>query len=207
MSYVDLTADFCGRKAVAGITRREVALKSDRTRYTGVVYDLNTTTMMGSYIDFPGHIMETDDGVHGGNVDLADFCAIPAAVIHLDRAQNPGGISAADLEEAYGGVPDTRAVIINALGSTGSFEIPPRSVYLELDAVEWLKKTPCKLLVSDVYESTALEGVFLKLFEGGIATVCEPANLHKLSARNVKLTVLFPKMPITQLPCALAAEF
>ena len=128
-------------------------------------------------------------------------------MIHLDRAQSPGGISAADLEEAYGGVPDTRAVIINALGSTGSFEIPPRSVYLELDAVEWLKKTPCKLLVSDVYESTALEGVFLKLFEGGIATVCEPANLHKLSARNVKLTVLFPKMPITQLPCALVAEF
>ena len=45
------------------------------------------------------------------------------------------------------------------------------------------------------------------LFEGGIATICEPANLHKLTARNVKLTVLFPKMPITQLPCALAAEF
>ena len=90
MTYVDLTADFCGRKAVAGITRREVALKSDRTRYTGVVYDLNTTTMMGSYIDFPGHIMETDDGVHGGNVDLADFCGMPAAVIHLDRAKING---------------------------------------------------------------------------------------------------------------------
>ena len=80
-------------------------------------------------------------------------------------------------------------------------------VNLELDAVEWLNKTPCKLLVSDVYESTALEGVFLKLFEGGIATICEPANLHKLTARKVKLTVLFSKMPITQLPCALAAEF
>jgi len=76
-----------------------------------------------------------------------------------------------------------------------------------LDAVEWLKATPCKLLVSDIYESTALEGVFLRLFEGGIATVCEPANLYKLPEGIVKLTVLFSKMPITQIPCALVAEY
>ena len=73
--------------------------------------------------------------------------------------------------------------------------------------MEWLKKTPCKLLISDVYESKALEGVFLKLFEGGISTICEPANLHELPSGQVKLTVLFPKIPVTQLPCALIAEF
>ena len=207
MTCVDLTAPFHGRKVEAEIIRREVPLKSDKTEYTGVVYNISHSSMMGSYIDFPGHILETDDGVNAANADLADFTGIPAAVIHLDRAGQPGGVSAADLEKAYGGVPDTPAVIINALGSTGSFGIPPRSVYLTLDAVEWLKKTPCRLLVSDIYESTALEGVFLQLFGGGIATVCEPANLHKLPSGVVKLNVLFPKIAITQLPCALTAEF
>ena len=207
MTYVDLTADFRGRKTEPEIIQREVPLKSDKTEYTGVVYNISTSTMMGSYIDFPGHIKETDDGVNGANADLADFTGMSATVIHFDRANQPGGITAADLENACGGVPDTQAVIINALGSVGSFEIPPRSVYLTLDAVEWLKKTPCKLLVSDVYESTALEGVFLKLFESGISTVCEPANLHKLPSGKVKLTVHFAKIPITQLPCTLTAEF
>ena len=207
MGYVDLTADFRGRKVLPEIVQREVALKSDKTEYTGVVYNISTSTMMGSYIDFPGHIKETDDGVNGANSDLADFTNMSAAVIRFDRAGQPGGITAEDLEKSYGGVPDTQAVIINALGSVSSFDIPPRSVYLTLDAVEWLKKTPCKLLVSDIYESTALEGVFLKLFEGGISTVCEPANLHKLPVGKVKLTVHFAKIPITQLPCTLVAEF
>ena len=207
MAYVDLTADFRGRKVLPEIVQQEVALKSDKTEYTGVVYNISTSTMMGSYIDFPGHIRETDDGVNGANSDLADFTNMSAAVIRFDRAGEPGGITAEDLENAYGGVPDTQAVIINALGSVSSFDIPPRSVYLTLDAVEWLKKTPCKVLVSDIYESTALEGVFLKLFEGGISTVCEPANLHKLPAGKVKLTVHFAKIPITQLPCTLVAEF
>ncbi|MBR2357611.1 MAG: cyclase family protein [Lentisphaeria bacterium] len=207
MSCVDLTAPFCARNLDPVIERREVALQSDKTRYTGVVYNVSTSTMMGSYIDFPGHILETDDGLNGANADLADFTNIPAAVIHLDRAGQPGGVTAEDLEKACGGVPDTPAVIINALGSTGTFEVSPRSVYLTLDAVEWLKKTPCRLLVSDIYESTALEGVFLKLFEHGISTVCEPANLHKLPSGVVKLNVLFSKIAITQLPCALTAEF
>ena len=207
MAYVDLTAGFRGRKVLPEIVQRDVALKSDKTEYTGVVYNISTSTMMGSYIDFPGHIKETDDGVNGANSDLADFTNMSAAVIRFDRAGQPGGITAEDLEKSYGGVPDTQAVIINALGSVSSFDIPPRSVYLTLDAVEWLKKTPCKVLVSDIYESTALEGVFLKLFEGGISTVCEPANLHKLPAGKVKLTVHFAKIPITQLPCTLVAEF
>ena len=207
MTYIDLTAAFRGWENGAEIISREVPLKSERTQYTGVVYNINTSSMMGSYIDFPGHIKETDDGLNGGNADLADFSHMDCAVIHLDRAETPGGITAADLEAAYGGIPDTEAVIINALGSTASFDIPSRSVYLTLDAVEFLKATPCRLLVSDVYESTALEGVFLKLFADGISTVCEPANLHLLPSGKVKLTVLFPKIPITQLPCALVAEF
>ncbi len=207
MTLVDLTADFRGWDDVLPEIKTElVPLKSDSTAYTGVIYNLNTSTMMGSYIDFPGHIRETDNGVNGANVAMADFYRMDAAVIHFDLAGSHYGITAADLEKAYGGVPDTPAVIINALGSTRSFDIEQRSVYLTMDAVAWLKKTPCRVLVSDVYESTALEGVFLELFRGGIATVCEPANLHKLTAGKVKLSIMFSKIAVTQLPCALLAE-
>ena len=73
--------------------------------------------------------------------------------------------------------------------------------------VNFPRNLTLKVLVSDIYESTALEGVFLKLFEAGISTVCEPANLHKLPSGKVKLTVHFAKIPITQLPCTLVAEF
>ena len=219
MTYVDLTLQCTvqecdgqtsmpneARSKDAQITTREVALKSEATAYTGMVYNVSTSTMVGTYLDLPGHIKETDDGRHGANVDLADFAGLDAAVIRLNRSQ-PGGISAADLEEAYGGIPDTPAVIINGLGALSTSDLPNRAVYLELDAVEWLKKTPCKLLVSDVYESPKLDGVFLQLFAAGISTVCEPANLYKLPAGKVKLTVLFPKIPITQLQCAMVAEF
>ena len=127
MAYADLTADFRGRKVEPEIVSREVPLKSDKTEYTGVVYNISTSTMMGSYIDFPGHIKETDDGVNGANCDLADFTGMSATVIQLDRAGEPGGVSAEDLEKACGGVPDTQAVIINALGSVGSFDIPPQA--------------------------------------------------------------------------------
>ena len=194
MAYVDLTADFRGRKVLPEILQREVALKSDKTEYTGVVYNISTSTMMGSYIDFPGHIKETDDGVNGANSDLADFTNMSAAVIRFDRAGEPGGITAEDLENAYGGVPDTQAVIINALGYVSSFDIPPRSVYLTLDAVEWLKKTPCKVLVSDIYESTALEGVFLDLgYVIGNNDRCKSAAVVKYLFGNCSYKFVYSK--------------
>lgn len=208
MAVVDLTFDFSGDKSrKLAIKERYVALKSDATAYTGVVYDVQCDSMQGTYLDLPGHIAETDDGQRADTLDLADFYQMEAAVIHLDRSQTPGGVTAADLEAAYGDKPDTQVVIINALGSCGVFGIPGRSVWLTLDAVEWLKSTPCKLLVSDIYESRALEGVFLQLFKGGISTVCAPDNLHKLTSRKVKLTVMFPKMAVTQVTCSLVAEF
>ena len=101
MAVVDLTWDFKGERYAPEIVRKEVFLKSGKTEYTGVVYNISTSTMMGSYIDFPGHIKETDDGVNGANSDLADFTNMSAAVIRFDRAGEPGGITAEDLENAY----------------------------------------------------------------------------------------------------------
>lgn len=207
MTCVDLTMRGIGRDAVPEIAERHVALRSAATAYTGVVYTTTGSSMLGSYIDFPGHILETDDGRRADNVDLAGFYRMEASVVRLDRPGGSGGIDAAELEEAYGGVPDTPVVIINALGARGPMDIDPRSVWLTMDAVEWLIRSKCRILVSDVYESKALEGVFLKLFRAGISTVCEPARLHELTARQVKLTISFVKFPVTQIPCTLVAEF
>ena len=204
---VDLTLDYRNRAEAAQINTRYVHLKSGKVEYTGVVYDVSGDSMSGTYIDFPGHIAETDDGFRADKADLADFFRIPASVIHLDRAGKPGAVTAAELQKAFGGVPQTPAVIINALGGTGCYDVPFRSVHLDLDVAEFLAQTPCRLLVSDVYECMPPCGIFLKLFQAGITAVCEPANLHLLSAKEVNLTVGFAKMPVTQLACSLVADF
>ena len=181
-------------------------LKSTATRYTGVVYDFRFNGMTGSYIDFPGHIAETDDGRRADNVDLADFYRMDATVIHLDRTERPGGITGAELEAVCGGVPNTPAVIVHAMGPMEPMDIKFRSVWLTMDAVEWLIAAKCGILVSDAYESPALEGVFLRLFQAGVIAVCEPYRLREIPER-IKLTIGFMKLPATQIPCTLLAEF
>lgn len=207
MKCVDLTLPGIGRGVLPDITEKHVALRSAATAYTGVVYRISGSSMLGSYIDFPGHILETDDGRRAAGLDLADFYRMDASVIHLDRPGGSGGIDGRELEEAFGGVPDTPVVILNALGARGPMDIEPRSVWLTMDAVDYLIRSKCRVLVSDVYESKALEGVFLKLFQAGIATVCEPNRLHLLTEPRVKLTISFVKFDVTQIPCTLLAEF
>lgn len=208
MPIVDLTWDFNGERFSPVIETEKIFLKSGKTRYTGVVYKITHDGMSGTYIDFPGHIAETDNGLYADNCPLESVYRIPATVIHLNRKSGSGAVTAGELENALGGSPATDGLIINALGQQHASEVQNRSVYLDDSAVQWIIAGKCKILVSDIYESTELEGVFLKLFQSGISTVCMPANLHKITAPEVKLTVLFPRMPqITQLPCRVVAEF
>ncbi|MBE6356680.1 MAG: cyclase family protein [Lentisphaerae bacterium] len=209
MAVVDLTMDFIGERFQPDIERSEKFLQSGKTAYTGVVYKITHDGMSGTYIDFPGHIAETDNGIYADNCPLEKVYRVPASVIHLDHRSGDGAVSAAELETAFGGKVSTEALIINALGSNANAgEIELRSVYLDDSAVDWIIASNCKLLVSDIYESEALHGVFLKLFGAGIITVCLPVNLWKLTAPQVQLTALFARMPqVTQLPCRLVAEF
>jgi kynurenine formamidase len=208
MPIVDLTSDFRGERYAPEISRNEVHLKSGLTKYTGIVYDIKMDGMTGTYIDFPGHIAETDNGLCADNCPLDLIYRCPAGVIHLNCKSGDGAVGAEVLENAYHTDKGKAALIINALGELPPGGIDNRSVYLDDSAVQWIIDSGCKLLVSDIYESKALHGVFLKLFQAGITTVCIPANLHKLTAAEVELTVLFPKMPgITQLPCRMIAEF
>ena len=178
-------------------------LKIKGKPYSAVIYDFNWGGMMGSYIDFPGHIKETDDGVDAFNAPLENLYELPAAVIHLKREGAPGPIRAKELEEIPVKVPQGGGLIVNALGKKRFSEAPPNSVYFGRDAIEWIVATKIKLIVSDVYENHKNpEGVFVKFFKAAIATVCLPINLDLIEKNYVKLTALCVKARgVKQLPC------
>ncbi|MDA0746669.1 MAG: cyclase family protein [bacterium] len=174
--------------------------------YTGMIYHFQHDSMLGTYIDFPGHIKETDDGLDAATYPLEKLYRTRATILHLDRTDGSGAVTAAELESACPG-PVGNALVINALGKRRFDDIEERSVYLTTDAVQWIVQTGIHLLVSDIYESQELHGVFPALFKNNIATVCYPINLHRLTVPHVTLTVLPVRFPtITQLPCRIVAE-
>ena len=206
MSLIDLSCPF-PPSAADKVRLTEVPLKSDRTAYTGMVYDFQINSMDGSYIDLPGHIRETDDGRRGDNVPLEQFYRMPCSVIRLDRTDRSGAVSASELEQSFGGKVATPALMINALGSLEPDEIENRSVWLDFSAIDWIIGSGVRLLVSDIYESARLEGVFLKLFKAGVSTVCEPRHMSRIRKKFVELTVMFPNVPgLTQIPCRILVD-
>ena len=133
---------------------------------------------------------------------------VRAAVIRLDRESGSGAVTAMDLKMAAPvGIESGNAIIINALGKRRFDAIESRSVWLAPDAVQWIIRHNTKLLVSDIYESVDIQGVFRDLFAAGINTVCFPVNLDKLTVDFVSLTVLPLKVGgVTQIPCRIIAE-
>ena len=206
MSLIDLSREF-PPEAVRKIRLREVPLKSAQTAYTGMVYDFEFNSMDGSYLDLPGHIRETDNGERADNVPMENFYRVPCSVIRLDRKSGSGAVTGAELEQVFGGKVATPALMINALGPLDPDEIDNRSVWLDFSALDWMIEAGVRLLLSDIYESKALHGVFLKLFAAGISTVCGLRNMCKVRGRFAEVTVLFPKIAtLTQIPCRVLAD-
>ncbi len=207
MKLLDLTFNE-PRTAEFKVEDYRLSLKSGNISYTGVCHNLKMNSMVGSYLDLPGHIAETDDGMDMSNYPLEKLFRRPARVIRLNRVT--GAVDAAELAEHCSGyLEHGDALIINALGKKRFDEILERAVYLDKTAVNWIVEQGVALLVSDIYESPALEGVFFRLFEAGIATVCQPVNLSRLpSASRVRVTVLpLPFAGTVQLPCRIVAEW
>jgi kynurenine formamidase len=200
MKLIDLTLPWSSMETI----KRTIRLKSDQTAYTGIVYDFRFNSMTGSYIDFPGHILETDDGLHAGNFPVSSLYRIPALLLRPKRSAS--GITADELAASQRNLPAAKCLVIHGKAGT---DIPliSREVYLTMEAVDWIIDSGCRLLVSDTYESERLEGVFLKLFGAGISTVCMPVNLDKLSPGAMKITVFTPLLEgIVQVPCRIVAE-
>ena len=190
------------------VYRRTIPLASPGVKYTGVVYNFEINSMSGSYLDLPGHIAETDNGVDMANYPLEKLFRRRAVVIHLNRESGSGGISGTELEAACQcPIQPGDALIINALGAKSFYEIDERSVYFDKSAVEFMLEKKIELLVSDVFECKTIEGVFLRFFEKGISTVCSPVNMDQLTSPEVKLTVMMlPISGVTQFPCRIIAE-
>jgi kynurenine formamidase len=203
---IDLTLNLNEGNNSLNVVTHGVNLKSQNTEYTGVIHDFSFNSMTGTYIDFPGHIKETDNGDDAENYPLEKLYRRKATVIRFDKESESGGVSK---EEFIATVPngvDTPILVINALGSKRFDAITERSVFLTMEAVEWICSLGIEIIISDIYESTALEGVFLKLFENNISTVCFPVNLHKLALYDYEITILPLKIPkAVQIPCRVMA--
>lgn len=209
MRLVDLTQPLPPAQNGRPTTRaEEVPLVCDGRDYTGVVWHFHHDSMAGTYIDFPGHIRETDDGRGALDYPPGKLHRVRAAVLHLDRADESGAIEAGELSAACPDTAHCGALVINALGKTPFDAIAYRSVFLAKSAVRWIIGTGIHLLVSDVYESrTCSEGVFPRLFENGVITVCHPVHLDRLTSPYVTLTALPLCVPgAAQLPCRVLAE-
>ncbi len=203
MPLVDLTLAIpAGAPSPASLERRRIQT------YTAQIYHFRHDSMVGTYLDLPGHILETDDGLDAATYPLDGLYRVPATVVRLDRRGGSGAVTAAELEAACPRPVRGRALILNALGRRRFDAIAEFSVWLAKDARAWIAARRVRLLVSDIYESRPLDGVFLDLFRAGIATVCYPVNLAAIAAPYVRLTVLPARFEtVTQLPCRVVAEW
>ena len=210
MARIDLTLPVpASAEAPRPFRLEERIIHSGQTAYTGMVYHYAHDSMVGTYLDLPGHIKETDDGLDAESYPLEKLFRITAGVVHLKRESGSGAVHAEELAAALPArTGNWDALIVNALGERRFDEIDERTVWLAVDAVEWIISTGVHLLVADIYESTPeLTGVFDRLFKAGLSTVCCPINLHLLTAPTVKLTVLPARFRgVTQLPCRAIAE-
>ena len=172
------------------------------------VHYLHHWGMAGTYLDLPGHLAETDDGVDVAGAPLDRLYRLPAVVAHLDRSRQPGRISADELATACPPTGGAAALVVHALGRRRFDEVPHRSVYLGRDAVAWIVSTGVGLLVADVYESDSdPQQVFTGLFAAGVWAVCHAIDLHRLDQPRFWLTALPLRYPTaTQVPCRLLAE-
>jgi kynurenine formamidase len=180
-----------------------------RFRYGARVHYFTHWGMSGTYIDFPGHVVDTDEGTHAANCPLERLWRVETDVIRLRRAGGSGGIGAEALAAAAPEGPASAGLVVNALGEVRYDGIPERSVWLTREAADWIVQRGVRLLVSDVYESAETpENVFGRFFAAGVFTVCQPVNLHRLAAARVRLTALpLPFPGATQLPCRLVADW
>jgi kynurenine formamidase len=209
MSLIDLTLPVNESVSSRNIFKtEEMRISNQAGNYTAIIHHFAHNSMTGTYIDFPSHVKETDNGTNAANYPPEKIFRVPAAAIHLDRADGSGKFGADDLAA---GCPDWNkrgALILNALGMRRFDQIAERSVYLGKEAVRWIVEKGFHLLISDVYESnTDPQNVFPDLFRHGVATVCYPVNLHLLTQPGFRVTVLFPRFGrATQLPCRILAE-
>jgi kynurenine formamidase len=160
--------------------------------------------MTGTYIDFPGHIAEFDDGADAANYPIERLFMVETTFIRLDRAGKGREITAEELDAAGVEVRGD-GLFIHARGETPWFESPKDIPYYGPSAIDWIVARKIHLFLSDVYEKRPdQQGIFVELFRRRIACVCCMVNLSRVSQRYVKVCAIpLPAAGVKQVPCRL----
>ncbi|MFH0797521.1 MAG: cyclase family protein [Candidatus Omnitrophota bacterium] len=200
MKIIDLTTEITG-----GVSRTLVPIRMKDSLYQGIIHNLVLSSMSGTYLDLPGHILEFDNRLDAGNYPLEKLFMVPTTVIRLKREGLGREIRAEELK-ATGISVKGKGLIIDTGWNPRSIDSPEVYFYGK-DAVGWIISQEIDLFISDVYENHAdPRGIFVELFKAGISCVCIPVNLDKISKEEVKICVVPLKIPgVVQLPCRLLA--
>jgi len=203
MRVVDLTRSITFPATVADKRDYTIPLSIHGERYTALCHRFDMDGMAGTYIDFPGHIAEFDDGQTASNVAIEDLFMMPGTVIHLNRANRGREVTGEELDAA-GVEVKGQALIIHALGQQDCAQMDEASIpYFGPSAIQWIVSHPLRLFASDIYEKRPdLQGIFSELFRRGVNTVCLPANLDQLRATYPRLCAIPARMEgVVQVPC------
>ncbi|HRU05685.1 MAG TPA: cyclase family protein [Candidatus Brocadiia bacterium] len=203
MRVIDLTRSITFPAAVADKRDYNIPLSIRGEKYTALCHRFDMDGMSGTYIDFPGHIAEFDNGQHAGNAPLEDLFVLDGTVIHLDRKGRGREVTAEELR-ATGVKVKGQALLIHALGHQDCAQVDEATIpYFGPSAIQWIVSHPLRLFASDIYEKRPdLQGVFPELFRRGVCTVCMPANLDQLTQTYVRFCAIPARMEgVVQAPC------
>ena len=204
MRIIDLT---CPIESVQGgaptASRHLVPLTIRGGKYSGVCYRLAMDGMSGTYMDFPGHIAEFDDGDDAGNFPIEKLFMLDTTVIHLRREGAGREVTADELEAAKIEVKGD-VLIVHALGEKLWSDYDGASIpYFGPGAIRWIIGKQPRIFASDIYEKRPdQQGIFVELFRNRINCVCCPVNLDQIREIYPKSCIVPLKMPkVTQIPC------
>ena len=174
--------------------------------YQGICHNFKWHSMTSTYIDFPGHIAEFDNGIDAGNMPIEKLFLVETTLVRLDPRDAEREITGVELERA---APPLRwnALIIHARGNVPFYERPEQIPYYGPSAIEWITSREITLFISDVYEKQPdQQGIFVELFRRGITCVCCMVNLHEIEEPYLRVCALpLPVPGARQLPCRLLA--
>ncbi|MFA5646251.1 MAG: hypothetical protein WDA18_07860 [Candidatus Ratteibacteria bacterium] len=172
---------------------------------TGICHSFSFDGMSGTYIDFPGHIRECDNGIHAGNISIEPLLSMETTLIRLTLPLGKREITRKDLEST-GVKVRGRALIVHVLGSYDDEDFPVKTLpYFSSDTFSFFTESNIMIFASDVYENRGaggMTGIFEALFSAGILCICKLTNLHQIQGSYLTTSVLFNKHPgVVQLPC------
>jgi len=177
-------------------------------RYKAVIYDdLQLSSMSGTYVDFPGHFEEFDDGLNAANCPLEKLLMVETTVIRLKRKGLPREIAGQELEAAGVPVMTPGLLIIVDDWDISLPEQAAEAPFYGKSAVRWVASRKINLFVSNVYENHAdSRGIFVETFKAGITCVCIPAHLDRITKERIKICAIPLRIPgAVQTPCRLLA--